>query len=117
MLLQQLATESAQKRGVIVYSKMIDSFYRWRPSLSKKIAVSGKGILPVRFAGTHIVYPPTHMRVLLRIICTLVGQKLKNRIYVHSGLEEDVLQSLSSFGLGTKEMLPTLFGGSLDFCE
>ena len=112
-----LATESAQKRGVVVYSKMIDNFYQWRPSLSKKIAVSGKGILPVRFAGMHIVYPPTHMRVILRITRALVGPKLKNRIYVHSGSEEDVLESLSCFGLGTKEMLPALFGGSLDFCE
>ena len=111
-----LATESAQKRGVVVYCKAGDSIFQWRISLSKKIAVSAKGILPIRFAGMHIVHPPAHVQYLLSVIRIIVGPKLRNRFYVHSGSEDEIFHSLSSFGLGTKEMLPTLFGGSLNFC-
>lgn len=43
-----LARESVQKQGIVVYVRCIDSMAYWRPSLSKKISLAGKGILPIR---------------------------------------------------------------------
>jgi len=49
------------------------------------------------------------------IIRSMVGKKLRHRFYTHSGSTDEVLQSLSRFGLGTKERLPVMFGGNLEF--
>jgi len=110
-----LQKESVQKHGVVVFTQPINKLSDWRPSLSKKIALAGKGVLPVRFAGMHFVNPPTLISVTMPIVRTVVGKKLRHRFYTHSGSTDEVLASLSRFGLGTKEMLPVMFGGNLDF--
>jgi hypothetical protein len=110
-----LRKDSVQKHGVVVFTKTINKLSDWRPSLSKKIALAGKGVLPVRFAGMHYVNPPTLITVVMPIIRSVVGKKLRHRFYTHSGSTDEVLESLSRFGLGTKERLPVMFGGNLDF--
>eukprot|EP00985_Skeletonema_marinoi_P035471 scaffold46653_cov285-Skeletonema_marinoi.AAC.1 len=108
-----LRQESCQKRGVVVYVRCIDRFMDWRPSLSKKIAAAGRGILPIRFAGMHFIHPPSYLTLILAVVRPVVGKKLRNRFYHHSGSVDDLLNSLSKFGLGDMDMLPTIFGGEL----
>lgn len=110
-----LTLESCQKRGVVCYVRCLDRMSDWRPSLSKKIATAGRGILPIRFAGMHFMHPPTSLSIIMACIKPLVGKKLRHRFYTHSGSTGDILKSLSRFGLGTKDKLPVNFGGHLVF--
>ena len=43
----------------------------------------------------------------------MVEKKPRNRIYVHYGPICEILVSFSKFGLGSNDMLPTVFGGDL----
>lgn len=63
-----LRQESCQKRGVVVYVRSIDRFMDWRPSLSKKIAAAGRGILPIRFAGMHFIHPPSYLTLICKFV-------------------------------------------------
>ena len=63
-----LRQESCQKRGVVVYVRNIDHFMDWRPSLSKKIAAAGRGILPIRFAGMHFIHPPYYLTLICKFV-------------------------------------------------
>jgi len=69
----------------------------------------------VRISAFHFVKPPTFIKVLMKVAKLIVGPKLRNRIYVHSGSMDEILESLSIYGLGSKEMLPSVFGGDLSF--
>lgn len=108
-----LMKESCQKRGVVVYARDRHSLAHWRLSLSKKIVHAGRGVLPIRFAGMHIINPPTFHRILLSVIKPALGKKLRNRFYTHSGSVDDLLKSLGKFGLGTIDLLPEMFGGQM----
>lgn len=106
-----LRRESAQKRGIVVCTRGLKKYSDWRPSLSKQIGLSGKGILPVRFAGMHMINPPTFVSIILRFVRPVVGKKLRNRFYMHYGSKDELLESLARFGLGSEDTLPVLFGG------
>ena len=113
---EALSLESCQKHGVVVYAQCVDKLSDWRPSLTTKIAKAGKGILPMRFAGMHIIRPPTFISAVLNMLVKpLMGKKLRHRFYSHTGSNKDLLESLSKFELGTEEMLPVNFGGKLMF--
>jgi len=109
-----LSSELAQKRGIIFYSRLLDNFFDGRSKLWKKTA-SISGTFPMRQAAYHIVSPPSYIEVLIKIAKLFLGPKLRNRLYVHSGSMDDILGSLSKYGLGSKDMLPDVFGGDLSF--
>mmetsp|Transcript_17903 Transcript_17903/g.30245 ORF Transcript_17903/g.30245 Transcript_17903/m.30245 type:complete len:284 (+) Transcript_17903:137-988(+) len=111
-----LTQESCQQRGVVLYVRCVDRFTDWRPSLSKKIAAAARGILPIRLAGIHFMQPPSYITLILAVVRPVMGKKLRNRFYHHSGSVDDLLKSLSKFGLGDMDMLPTMFGGELTSC-
>ena len=70
-----LKLESCQKRGIVVYTRSAQHLSDCRLSLHKQISLAGKGILPVRFAGMHMINPPTLIRVTLvsnSITCNIV---------------------------------------------
>ena len=69
----------------------------------------------MRFAGMHFVNPPTIVNVVLPIVKTMMGKNLRHRFNIRSGQKYKVLESLSKFRLGTKELLPVVFGGNLEF--
>ena len=69
----------------------------------------------MRISAFHFVKPPAFIKVLVKVLKLLVGPKLRNRFYVHSGWMDEILEGLSSYGLGSKEMLPSVFGGDLSF--
>lgn len=110
-----LSSESAQKKGVVFYLKTIERMSDGRASLWKKLADAVRGTLPVRVSAMHFISCPAFMKFLLQIAKTILGKKLRNRIYVHSGSVDEKLESLSKFGLGTMDKLPDVVGGNLSF--
>lgn len=110
-----LRQESCQKQGVVIYVRCVDRYLDWRPSLTKKMSEAARGILPMRFAGAHIIHPPTFIRLILAVVKPVIGKKLRHRFYQHSGSIDNVLKSLQKFGLGKIDMLPTIFGGELTY--
>ena len=63
----------------------------------------------------HFIRPPKFLSLIMPFVRPIVGKKLRNRFYTHSGSTDELQESLSRFGLGTKEMLPEMFGGKLEF--
>mmetsp|Transcript_27368 Transcript_27368/g.57098 ORF Transcript_27368/g.57098 Transcript_27368/m.57098 type:complete len:372 (-) Transcript_27368:88-1203(-) len=109
-----VSSQSAQKRGVICFFKTVDNYFDGRPKLWKLSAALGKGSFPARVSAVHFVKPPTFIKVVVKVMKILLGPKLRSRIYVHSGSMDEILESLSGYGLGLK-MLPSAFGGNLSF--
>jgi len=110
-----LKKESVQRRGVVTYVRCVEKLSDWRASLTLKILSQMKGCFPVRFSGLHVMNPPFFINTIIRVIKPAMGKKLRNRINIHSGSSvNDLLQSLSLFGLGTKDKLPVHFGGKLE---
>jgi len=111
-----LKSDLAQKKGIVLFVRCADNVSdATRVSHWKKIVESGKGAIPVRASALHFISPPAWMNALLRVVKFMLGAKLRKRVYVHSGSMDNVLASLSVFGLGTKDTLPALFGGDLVF--
>ena len=110
-----LTQESCQKRGVVVYVRCMDRMSDWRPSLSKQVTTAARGILPIRIAGVHFMQPPMFLSIIMAVVKPLAGKKLRHSLYTHSGSIDDILESLSRFGLGSKDKLPVNFGGQLMF--
>lgn len=52
---------------------------------------------------------------LVGMVRPILGKKLRNRFYHHTGSVDDLLKSLSKFGLGNMDLLPTIFGGELKY--
>merc|ERR1712008_79243 len=109
-----VSSQSAQKRGAVFFIKTLDNYFDGRPKLWKRSSRFGKGTFPVRMSAMHHVKPPTFIKVVVKVQKLLIGP-LRNRIYVHSGSMDEILESLSKYGLGSKEMLPSVFGGDLSF--
>lgn len=110
-----VSNPSAQKRGAVLFIRTVDSYFDGRPKLWKKSSIFGKGAFPSRFSAFHFVKPPAFIKVIVKVMKLLVGPKLRNRIYEHSGSMDEILESLSRYGLGSKETLPAVFGGDLSF--
>jgi len=108
-----VSTELAQKRGVVTYLRCVERFFDGRQSLWKKLATT-EGTLPIRTSAFHIVNPPTFIKIVVKIAKIMLSKKLRSRINVHSGSMEEILTSLSKFGLA-KDTLPEVFGGNLSF--
>ncbi len=85
-----------------------------RLKLWKKISAF-VGASPGRTSAIHYVNPPAFINVALKVVKVLIGPKVRNRIYVHSGSTDEILKRLSRFGLGSREMLPAIYGGDLSF--
>lgn len=109
-----LKKESAQKRGCIFFIKSVESLRDWDVGLCKHMISATRGMIPVRFASAHYINSPTFFGTIVKIVKLFLGKKYRNRIYMHDGSLEEILESLSEFGLGKAE-LPDMFGGDLVF--
>jgi hypothetical protein len=113
MIHAALEDETTQKRGIIFmiypHNSKLGQFDR---AQSKMNAESIQGCLPVRVSGFHICYPPTFFAIVIPIFKIFLGNRLRKRIRVHSGSEQNVLKALEQFGL-TKDVLPSDLGGNI----
>jgi len=108
-----LSTESAQKRGVVIYLRAQESVFGGRQSLWKRLIIF-EGVFPIRMSAIHIVNPPAFIKVLVRIAKIMMSKKLRSRMNVHPGSMDEALKSLSKFGLA-RDTCPEVFGGDLSF--
>ncbi|OEU19495.1 hypothetical protein FRACYDRAFT_235552 [Fragilariopsis cylindrus CCMP1102] len=131
-LIQQ-QDESVQQHGIIIYVRGVTQFSDWNIKLSGKLFKHINTCLPIRICGFHIINPLSFINVVLKIIRPLAGKKLRNSFHIHNSNSNrkaaagekddddddnessipDLLVSLSKFGLGTNETLPTILGGTL----
>ena len=79
--------------------------WEWPSDVEEEGGVSGGGR----------TRPPKFLSLIMPFVRPIVGEKLRNRFYTHSGSTDELQERLSKFGLGTKEMLPEMFGGKLEF--
>lgn len=108
-----IETEEAQKYGVIVimYPRHAQMSQLDR-QLMKINAESIKSCIPLRLAAVHLCHPPVFMHIILDIMRLFLGKRLRQRIRVHSGSDEKVLQHLEEYGL-PKDLIPTPLGGNV----
>ena len=108
-----LEDEVTQKRGIILllfpHHAQFSQFDR---KLVASNAESMKGCLPVRVGAFHICHPPTFFTIVFPIIKLLLGKRLRERIKVHTGSEEHVLERLARFGIPA-ESVPSDLGGAV----
>lgn len=108
-----LEDEMTQKRGIILmlfpHHAHVSQFDRKLVAMN---AESMKGALPVRIGAFHICHPPAFFQIVFPVIKFLLGKRLRQRIKVHSGSEEHVLERLAHFGL-PKESVPSDLGGTV----
>jgi hypothetical protein len=107
-----LEDDDVQKKGVVFLTKTVKRLLQWNVLASKGMADSARGAIPIRFAGLHVCRPRAFIHVLVKITKTLLGSKLRKRIYVHAGSEDKVLGKLAEYGLG-KDKVPDIWGGYL----
>ena len=105
-----LVDERAQKQGMVVLTKPPDSLKQYNHKLEKTLADYGNGVLPIRLGCFNICHPPRHLNIMLKIFKVFLPQKLRNRIRVHSGTPEDVLDSLAKYGI-PKTAVPEIWEG------
>mmetsp|Transcript_16128 Transcript_16128/g.46289 ORF Transcript_16128/g.46289 Transcript_16128/m.46289 type:complete len:295 (+) Transcript_16128:238-1122(+) len=108
-----LEDEATQKRGIILLLFPNHAeFSQFDRKLVASNAESMKGCLPVRVGAFHICQPPTFFTIVFPIIKLLLGKRLRERIKVHTGSEEHVLERLARFGIST-ESVPSDLGGAV----
>lgn len=101
-----------QKQGIVFVFKCGNSLRQWDIRASNMLAESFKSCLPLRVGALHVCHPPGHITFLLKLSKIFLGKKLRERIHVHAGSNEDVLEKMSKYGIGT-ESLPPVWGGDL----
>ena len=108
-----LEDEVTQKRGIILLLFPHHAQYsQFDRKLVATNAESMKGCLPVRVGAFHICQPPTFFTIVFPIIKLLLGKRLRERIKVHTGSEEHVLERLARFGIPV-ESVPSDLGGAV----
>jgi hypothetical protein len=71
------------------------------------------GILPVRLSAWHVCHPAPFLRIVIPLMRMLFAKRLTQRIHVHSGTVENVLEALKKFGIEKGEV-PIKLGGFND---
>jgi hypothetical protein len=106
-----LEDEMTQRRGIVIlvypFKAKISQMDR---ALIQMHVDSIKSCLPLRLSGIHLCHPPTFLKLVLPVFKWFMGQRMRNRLQVHAGSKEKVLQRLELFGL-SKESIPEELGG------
>lgn len=108
-----LEDEMTQRYGlVLLVLNRHSKLKQFDRGLSQMIISSIKGKLPLRLSGIHFCHPPMFMSIIFPIVKLFLGERLRKRIHVHSGSDEQVLHSLEKFGLNVFD-LPTELSGQV----
>jgi CRAL/TRIO domain len=102
-----------QKVGVVLISDPRRAKFSQTDSKLDQLMISSiRGCLPVRVSGMHLCHMPTFFSIIFPIIKVFLGKKLRQRIILHQGSVEHVLDRLQVYGL-TRDKLPDQLGGTV----
>lgn len=71
-----------------------------------------RGCIPVRISALFLCQPPTFFAVIFPLIRLFLGERLRKRINVVSGSDEEVVEELAKFGL-TRDCIPADLSGNV----
>lgn len=107
-----LEEESTQKRGMIaLVCPRNAKLSKFDSKLDQMIMESIKGCLPLRMSCIAICHPPSFFRIIWPIVSVIMGARLRKRVKVFMGKDEDVVGKVESIGL-TRDQIPELIGGN-----
>jgi len=113
MLLAAIEDETTQNRGAIfvLYLKQstLDQFDR--KLLHRLLELEDK-FVPIRFRSFHICHPGACFDIERPILQFLLGKRLRARMDVHQGTEEEVLIELDEYGM-PPDRVPSIMGGKV----
>lgn len=109
-----LEDEDVQKRGMIVisFNRRFSSSNR-DPQFTKLCASVGKGAIPIRLSAVHGCHIPLCYSFLMAFLLLFVDTRVRKRIFVHNGTDEQVLKLLENQYQISAEHVPTIMGGKL----
>lgn len=104
-----------QRRGLIGLSNPAKAtMSQFDRKLDKLIMNSVFGCLPVRFSAVHICHPPLFFGIIWPIIKTFMPKRLRQRVHVHSGTSEHILNLLCTKYSFRLEDIPKDLNGKRD---
>ena len=109
-----LEDEEIQRKGVVILAHPKHAAQsNFDRKLTKMNIESLRGCIPVRVAAIHICNPPWFFELFFPILKLFLGEKMRKRIKLHSGEDEEVLEKMQDkFGI-SREKIPTEMGGGL----
>lgn len=108
-----LEETTAQQKGVVILGNLKDVHISQIDKKQMRMNLDSiKGCLPVRLSAIHMVHPPSFLKVIFPFMKVLLGARLRKRIKIYNGSDEETVKSLEKFGL-TTEHLPVELGGKV----
>ncbi|GFH49903.1 hypothetical protein CTEN210_06379 [Chaetoceros tenuissimus] len=110
-----LEDEEIQKKGIIVvfYPRNFSKYSSDR-ILSKNNITSMRSYLPVKLEAIHCCHPPYFFEFFYALLSTLLGERLRKRVIIHSESDEEVLQTLEqTYGIVRGKIPDFMQGGGL----
>lgn len=89
------------------------SFEHFDRKLEKAIYEMERFYLPIQIRSIHIIKPRSQIfHILKPLLFFLLGRRLRSRSQVHAGSTNEILESLTSYGMPAV-VLPTEIGGDI----
>lgn len=113
------ANDEFQKKGIIMMStpgREGISLTAFDPTVISEFAKAVRGIAPVRLSAYHSCKPMPFVKLVLPVIMSILGERLRKRVLIHTGDNETVLSKLEKYGM-PREDLPTELGGGYEVPE
>ncbi|XP_034828370.1 retinol-binding protein pinta-like [Maniola hyperantus] len=86
----------------------INLLLQWTPAIAKKVVTVVETAYPLRFKGCHILHTPPGFEVAYSILKTFLSEKLKQRLFVYTQMNE------SMYNVFSRKVLPQEYGGEND---
>mmetsp|Transcript_7639 Transcript_7639/g.10882 ORF Transcript_7639/g.10882 Transcript_7639/m.10882 type:complete len:380 (-) Transcript_7639:254-1393(-) len=112
MIHATLEDSDTQKYGAVCLMRTVSRLSQWDVIASKLMVDASRSALPIRVAAMHMCHPSPIIGVVSRITKVFLGAKLRKRLYILEGSNEDVLETLKGYGI-SREAVPNFWGGKL----
>lgn len=108
-----LEDENIQKNGIILLVDLLNArLSQFDRKLSTSMMGCLKGCLPLRVAAFHLCHAPTFFGYVFPIIKLLMGSRLRTRVKMNYGSNENVLKIMKEYGIHA-HCIPNELGGDL----